>query len=819
MDMKRGRDRGSSQQGQVTVFIIAGIIIVFAFAAVLYFTQTTVRETLTTAGEPIIAAVPQEFAPLQAYTDDCLTQLGERGLYTLGQQGGYIYPEVLGEYSETDPTESDGLVLAPLKVPYWHYNAEPNEANKVVFSSYQPKLYAQEDPELSIESQLSRFVEEKLDACLNNYAPFAQEGFTIEMSPIREVQARVGEASVNFLLNMDVTVQKGDAKTTLNQFYVKIPLRLKHYYDVAAQITQAEQQYNYLERQGMELISVYSAIDPQYFPPTSDVTYELFSPYSWQETALQQKFTELLTSYVPMLRFLGSENFYYTTFPDNLLAQKIADNMVLPLTGAEDVSVNFDYFGWEPYFQTNSEDGVIKPEHMFIKFSVLSFGQQRYETHYDASYPVLVTIADDTALGGKGYALTFALESNIRNNQPASPAVIRDPYPLSVSSLACDEAQRTIGPLKTVVVDSFTKEPIELVKIGFTIPEQAECDIGLTDEHGEVESTYPSVYGGVLNFVHTDYLTNFYPIDTVKHQEDTVLGYAVAGIEEPEKVIELDRLKTISVSVKKKEVKKCVTPLECKYTKGIPFFKDISCAKGVPQCFFNDGQSLLGFTDPVIELVANGSLSRYHNYYFINNAKDLAENEEVTIQLERVQGFHDEIIGEEFFAPISVQGTQPAEVQLVPGVYKVSALSLRKEPLLIPSEERCFKFDILTWESQECFTVDESSLENGYVTGNLEWDTPETYITITPEQLYTSQKITLYIATQDLTSVPEKISATSKECVGYKIIPGIGSSFEGCDSKDISVSGRVIEDLQVPGELVNLTRQASIYEALQPSFS
>ena len=76
-------------------------------------------------------------------------------------------------------------------------------------------------------------------------------------------------------------------------------------------ITETQQQNSVLERQGLELISIYSRKDSKYLPPISDVDYQLYSPYVWDEVTVEQKFKDLLVSYVPLLRFLGSSNFYY----------------------------------------------------------------------------------------------------------------------------------------------------------------------------------------------------------------------------------------------------------------------------------------------------------------------------------------------------------------------------------------------------------------------------------------------------------------------------------------------------------------------------
>ena len=154
MVIKRGlfsctTNHSSSKKGQVTVFIIIGIILVFVTAGIIFITQSASDAGLTASGDPIIEDAPQEFRPLQQFIEGCVEDTAKKGLITLGEQGGYINPT--GTFSVSEPTESDGLNLEPLKVPYWHYNSKPSSAPNVVFSSKQPKLYAKDDPDFSIK--------------------------------------------------------------------------------------------------------------------------------------------------------------------------------------------------------------------------------------------------------------------------------------------------------------------------------------------------------------------------------------------------------------------------------------------------------------------------------------------------------------------------------------------------------------------------------------------------------------------------------------------------------------------------------------------
>ncbi len=812
-----------SKQGQVTIFIIVGIVILFAFAGILYFTKSSITDRFTTEGDPVIAQVPQEFIPLKVYTDTCLTQIGRRGLRIIGEQGGYIYPDLVGEYSTANPTEVDGISLEPAKIPYWHYNMQPNTALDIAFNSLRPALRAQDDPEMSIEAQLQRFVDEKLPECLDGYEPFTQQGFTIRSLSPPQTEVKVGESTINFLLNLEVDAARGEARHTLEQFYIKIPLRLKHYYEVAEEIAKAEANHSFLERQALDLITVYSGTDPNKLPPTDAVTFDVVPTAYWQEADVKEKVKGMLTSNVPLLRYLGGTNFYryeYQQDPDAVLDlrdlyQKNYDNLIIPLEKGNDLSVNFDYFGWEPYFDMNDKGGKIEPFFSPINYQVLHLGINHYLSTYDISYPVLVTLRDPAAFDGEGYNFVFALESNIRNNEIVYEDQVLPPPIASVrNALACDESKWNTQPIRAVVVDSSSLEPLEAVQIGFSIPEQTDCMIGQTDNQGELESKYPAIYGGVASFIKEEYLTNFYPIDTYAYkQQQGIIGYAVAPYPEP--VIQLHHYKPINVTVKKKTLEKCIEGLAfvgnipgSAVLAAVPAGSLLASAAGAA------GVSAAGAADITLVESATGAaavesrrndvcfaaglldsrgeplykyspatLGSTHTWTFVNVPKTLAATETAIIVLKRVADTQAGVLNDDFSATIAVSGSATQEVELVPGIYEVTALMTSEIPLVIPEEERCDS--ALLGLIDNCFTLDQTVLEKTFV-GQLQWDTQPTYITITPEQLYGSNQLTFYMLGFNPYAVPEAEHV------------------------------RVMEDLQVMGQLGNFSQL--LRNELEPQF-
>ncbi len=749
----------------MTIFIIIGIVLLFIFAAILYITQVTVKDPLRAQAEPIIADVPQTFQPIQLYTQNCLANVAERGLRRAGEQGGYIYPELVGEYSATRPADADGLDIGSAKVPYWHYNNEPNTANTISLTSLQPPLRGSEA--LSMESQLRRYVTEKLDDCLHEYVVFSLQGFSVEQEE-KDVAVTIGSDFVAVNLEMPLTARKGSEETEMERFYVKLPLALERYYTIADTIRKMQENYSFMERQALDLIEVYSAVDVKKLPPPSATSFELVPTTYWDVPGIEDKLQQMLTSYVPMLRFLGTDNFYATVYPVSNLAalyQRTYDNMVLPLDNAQGTEVRFDYLGWKPYVHVNDQNGVVQPSHYATHYWLLHFGMQDYNTLYDLSYPALVTIKDANAFGGEGYSFSFALEANVRNNKPAEHNdVFSSSAPVLLDTIDCTSTDTEL--LKTIVVDSFTKEPVQGVEIAFSIPNQVNCQMGITDAQGVVETTYPAVYGGVLTLLKEGYLTTFYPLDTYPLKDaPAIIGAAVS---EGEEHFEAYPYKEMKVSVKKKMMGKCVGN----------------------DCFFS---SLVPERGVEVFSVKPEFLDDRHHWQFTGAVREIDQFERALVTFTRVADLVPGVQGEEFVAVAEVKGNvfsieQPV-IQLVPGVYEISATLFTENPLIIPAQERCSDgiAEIISCFDTDgcCFTIEETRMDT-FMEGQIAWTTPSTYLTITPEQVYGSSEMVIYIPAMDMGNVPP--------------------------------SSRVVEDLQLLGQFGNISTREGVYQALQPRF-
>ena len=239
-------------KGQITVFIILGIILLAIFSLFLYFTSSMTKETVTSASRDVVEDIPSEFIAIQSYTENCIETTAKEALIILGQQGGYLYPTTVGEYSLTDPTNSDGVNLDPSMVPYWHYNALENGQSAVAVASLQPSL-DDEDDYYSIAAQLGRYIDEQIEDCLVSYSSFIDQQYTIDYG-VRETKVRIFDGELDFTMTQPMVVSRGESTAEMTTFYTDIDLDLKHYYEVADEITHAEREYTFLENQLLELL-------------------------------------------------------------------------------------------------------------------------------------------------------------------------------------------------------------------------------------------------------------------------------------------------------------------------------------------------------------------------------------------------------------------------------------------------------------------------------------------------------------------------------------------------------------------------------------
>lgn len=206
-----------TKRGQITLFIIIGIILLVMIGLVL-FTEKEVKVK--------DVPIPADIKPVKLYVENCIQSVGPFGLYLIGMQGGFIEPSPIAirtHYSE---------------IAYAYY-----EGVEILISL--PR----------IGSQFSKYIENQLPTCINNFEAFKEFDITAG-----EIKANTIFTEKDTIVNVKypLTIKKGDSITELSDFSATFPIRLKKIYNdvrtiVDKELDNPEQiDITYLQETGMD---------------------------------------------------------------------------------------------------------------------------------------------------------------------------------------------------------------------------------------------------------------------------------------------------------------------------------------------------------------------------------------------------------------------------------------------------------------------------------------------------------------------------------------------------------------------------------------
>ena len=149
------------KRGQISIFIIIGIIIVLVAGILFWMSEESIDK-------PILSKVPQKAMPIREYVTACLEKTTNQGLKVIGDQGGIIDIRNSGLNLDIEPTESDAVEFfkgTNYYIPYWYHMNSENDCVNCQFKSHRPNLYSGQG--LNIEDQLAKYVKDNIYSCLD----------------------------------------------------------------------------------------------------------------------------------------------------------------------------------------------------------------------------------------------------------------------------------------------------------------------------------------------------------------------------------------------------------------------------------------------------------------------------------------------------------------------------------------------------------------------------------------------------------------------------------------------------------------------------
>jgi len=369
------------KKGQITIFIIIGIVLLLAVMLIIFLSKE-------------LARVPSEVVPLENVAVDslistCLERTGEDALDLLGLQGGYI--EVPEEISGNGYVH---LRLSPAHVlPYWAYGESLNIQSLTV-----------------IKERIDRYIEDNLRNCVFGAGAFSQAYDLIERSGIT-ADTKIVDAGVLFNVNWDIEIRdKGGEKVAeAVNHAAESPVKLKDLQETAVAIVTAEMRDLKMEDLVQDLLS----LDHPNVPLVG-LDFSC-SAKKWKISEVEQTIKKMIRLNLGELKIKGTD---FVNFPDS---QPYYQNHYIWNVDndlkQEQVATLFSFQENYPFsFNVAPRSGAyLQSTSLGTKNQLLNFFcMQNWKFAYTLDFPVKVEIKDETT----GYNFNIAFTVHLKNNIP-----------------------------------------------------------------------------------------------------------------------------------------------------------------------------------------------------------------------------------------------------------------------------------------------------------------------------------------------------------------------------------------------------------------
>ncbi len=180
----------SQKRGQVSVFIIIGIVVLAIVGVIIYISGMGAEDVKKEAEE-----VPYDITPLKSFANSCIKETMNKAFYLLGYGGGNIYiPE-------------NNLRVRTYNTSYGYYLGEPNV----------PSLYG-------ISSEIEYYMRNNIDNCTNNFSSFPDYKVT---GDIENVRLDFTDEKVLYSVDYPLTIRKGSSTSKVSDFGGELNIRMR----------------------------------------------------------------------------------------------------------------------------------------------------------------------------------------------------------------------------------------------------------------------------------------------------------------------------------------------------------------------------------------------------------------------------------------------------------------------------------------------------------------------------------------------------------------------------------------------------------------
>ncbi len=411
MHKKRGT---MNKKAQITLFIIIGLVLLLTFGLVIYVTTKKVTQPV----EELI--VPDDVRSIYDYIATCLSETSREALGILGQQGGYIYiPDSIAK-TPTSYIPLDSFNF--FKLPYWYYEGEDRT----------PSVNR-------MQSEVSKYIKENFGKCIDFSS--LEEMYSISERNNAEIETLFTEQEVIVKLEWPLEVETSEKTTTISEFLVRHPVKVKKMWELASAVMEYENQYKFFENMTIALMAADEEV------PMDGLTFRC-GVERWHLRDITDRVKRVLYYNLPFVRV---ENTKFIPFIEKRrVYEKLAEereeivedlkagrafkepkytptdayqffNLKFDIgIAATDLKASFQYLPeWGMALSAQPNDGgvlksnMVKGASKFMSFLCIN----QWHFTYDVIYPIKMIIRDDSAFKDEGYIFQFAFPVLINDNE------------------------------------------------------------------------------------------------------------------------------------------------------------------------------------------------------------------------------------------------------------------------------------------------------------------------------------------------------------------------------------------------------------------
>ena len=432
------------KKGQVTMFIILGIVIVAAVASIFVFKDYLIKNEFEREAAKL--DLGEEAVPVYNYFKDCIADIAFDGIDIMASQGGYL--EIPDYNYPIDPALpfSNKLEVfgnSGLEVPYWFY-----ETSNGIQELQIPTVD-------EMESSLNIYIENNVFECTNNFTLF--EEYSVRGFDNLDVITNIEDDKVYIKAVTELTLDNKGVEQKIENVYAVLDTDFGRLYNEANNIFDELYHSNFTEEKTIDMLVLYDEL-----------------PFSFTEFSCERKIWSKKKVIEDFKKILELNTFKYGS----------KENKYFSIDADYESEVSFSYNReWPTDIEVVDEEEILKGNEItgnslagsFLR-SVLCVND--YKFIYNVKYPVMVKLSSDVDF-------IFAYQTLIKHNQAKNNLV--------QGTLKAQESQLCLNKIMPTQVNT----NVGNAEINFKCFDTT-CDIGFTDSSGYLFDNFPQCMNGLI---------------------------------------------------------------------------------------------------------------------------------------------------------------------------------------------------------------------------------------------------------------------------------------------------------------------------------